>query len=301
MTVDVDESVTGDEGMFLRVTVDYRDAQSEDDIEDTPYEEGRRGIDDPRTGDPIQDDTDTPINESENQIGETPVMATSENAVREVPDVNNPPVYESASVMREVEENSGTGIAVGDPVTAADADGDTLTYTRTGGADMAAFTIDSTNGQLKVGEGTMLDFEGAQTTYVVEVTAKDPFGKSDTTTVTITVTNVNEKPDLTLIVDEPVTPPVTPTVVVTGASAVDYEENGAEAVATYTSSVADVTWSLSGDDADDFTISGGVLEFTSPPDFEVADGREHRQRVHGDGDGDWPLTAAGTVSLERWP
>ena len=82
------------------------------------------------------------------------------------------------------------------------------------------------------------------------------------------VINVNEPPDLTLVVDEPVTPPVIPAVVVTGDSAVDYEENGTEAVATYTSSVADVIWSLSGDDADDFTISGGVLEFTSPPDWE---------------------------------
>ena len=268
LTVDVDESVTGDEGMFLRVTVDYRDAQSEDDIEDTPYEEGRRGIDDPRTGGTNQDDPNTPIDEEEDQIGEAPVMATSKNAVREVPDVNNPPVYASPSVMREVEENSGPGIAVGDPVTAADADGDTLTYTRTGGADMAAFTIDSTNGQLKVGEGTKLDFEGAQTTYVVEVTAKDPFGKSDSTSVTITVTNVNEKPDLTLIVDEPVTPPTPDAVVVTGDSAVDYEENGTEAVATYMSSVADVIWSLSGDDADDFEISGGELTFMSSPDWE---------------------------------
>ena len=57
---------------------------------------------------------------------------------------------------------------------------------------------------------------------------------------------------------------------VTGDATVDYEENGTGAVATYTSSVADATWSLSGEDMDDFSISsGGVLEFTSPPDYEA--------------------------------
>ena len=131
--------------------------------------------------------------------------------MREVPDVNRPPEFASASMMREVEENSVAGIAVGDPVTADDPDDDVLTYTRQRRRRHGSVhdRLHET-GQIKVGEGTMLDFEGSQTTYVVEVTAKDPFGKSDSTTVTITVTNVNEPPDLTLIVDEPVTPPVIP-------------------------------------------------------------------------------------------
>ena len=107
---------------------------------------------------------------------------------------------------------------------------------------MGAFEITADNrssGQITVKKGTELDFEGSKTTYVVEVTADDPFGLSASTMVTIMVTDVNEKPEVMLIVDEPVTPP-TPTVVVTGDSAVDYEENGTGAVATYTSSVADV-------------------------------------------------------------
>ena len=57
--------------------------------------------------------------------------------------------------------------------------------------------------------------------------------------------------------EEPVTPPAAPTVTVTGATAVNYEENSTVAVGTYTSSVANVIWSLSGDDADDFEISSG--------------------------------------------
>ena len=43
-----------------------------------------------------------------------------------------------------------------------------------------------------------LDYEGGQTTYVIEVMAEDPFGLSDSTTVTIEVQNVNEPPDLML-------------------------------------------------------------------------------------------------------
>ena len=89
--------------------------------------------------------------------------------------------------------------------------------------------------------------------------------------VTITVTDVNEPPVLMLEGDdEPVTPPVMPTITVMGDATVDYEENGTEAVGTYTSSEADATWSLSGEDMDAFSISsGGVLEFTSPPDYEA--------------------------------
>ena len=151
---------------------------------------------------------------------------------------------------------------------------------------MGSFGIDSGTGQIEVGEGTDLDFEGMQTTYEVEVKAEDPFGLSDSTMVTITVTNVNEAPDLMLVPDEPVTRPEPDAVVVTGESAVDYEENGTEAVATYMSSVADVTWSLSGDDADDFSISDGVLEFTSPPDWESP--------LDANTDNDYMVTVAAT-------
>ena len=71
--------------------------------------------------------------------------------------------------------------------------------------------------------------------------------------VTVTVTNVEESLEIR------------------GPTAVDYAENGTDAVATYTVSGADgqVAWSLSGDDAGEFTISDrGVLTFNTPPDYE---------------------------------
>ena len=184
-TEDVDESAPSDEGLFLRVTVTYRDEQSIDDDESTPdYEEGRRGIDDP--------------NVSPDAVGEAPVLATSVNAVRKEPVTNADPMF-PASVTREVEENTAAGSNVGAAVEATDADGDTLTYSISGGADMASFDMpDSGTGQITVGAGTLLDFEGDQRTYMVEVTAEDPFDGVGTVMVTIMVTDVNEAPTLTL-------------------------------------------------------------------------------------------------------
>ena len=61
---------------------------------------------------------------------------------------------------------------------------------------------------------------------------------------------------------------------ISGMSSVEYAENGAEMVATYSASgpdAASATWTLEGDDAEDFEISSdGVLTFVSAPDYENA-------------------------------
>ena len=330
-STDEDES---DVGYFLKATAKYRDKKSmDDDVDDN-------------------DDVDE---------GDRDMSLISESAVRVTPDVNDAPEFETDTVDREVEENADGN--VGDPVKATDPDGDTLSYALSGGADKDAFGIDQKSGQIEVGANTDLNFEG-RTTYTVEVKADDPFGLSDTITVTITVTDVDEAPVLRLRPDN--TPPkfaattytrevaentaagrnigdpvratdyegdalaysmsgadaasltiggtsgqirakdaldyetkssytvtvtaadpaglsdaatVTITVtdvdeepVVSGNAAVDYAENGAGMVATYAATDpenGDIAWSLSGDDADDFEISGaGMLTFMSPPDFE---------------------------------
>ena len=61
---------------------------------------------------------------------------------------------------------------------------------------------------------------------------------------------------------------------ISGISATDYTENGTSTVATYAATGAatstTITWSLTGDDSDDFTISSsGALTFTSPPDYDT--------------------------------
>ena len=97
--------------------------------------------------------------------------------------------------------------------------------------------------------------------YMVTVEADDGT-YDDTHEVTVTVTDVNEP------------------LAITGDAEHDYAENGAGDVATFTATDPDagaaITWEMSGADASLFDISGGVLTFVSPPDYEAP----------GDADGD---------------
>ena len=184
---------------------------------------------------------------------------TSDNAVREAPETNNAPEF-PASVEVKVKESVTVGGNVGDPVTATDADDDVLTYSLSGGADKDAFGIDQASGRITVGAGTELDYE-TRTSYMVEVKAEDPFGRSDTVMVTITVTDVDEAPVS-----------VIKFLLISGMAEVDYAENGTGPVETYTAQGrggATITWLVAGADAGDFTIDGGgVLRFKISPDFE---------------------------------
>ena len=103
---------------------------------------------------------------------------------------NTAPMFATETAERMVPENTAAGENVGAPVTAMDADNDTLTYTL-GGTDGASFAIDGATGQITVGAGTVLDYE-TKATYSVTVTASDPGGLSDSTDVTITVTDVDD-------------------------------------------------------------------------------------------------------------
>ena len=108
---------------------------------------------------------------------------------------------------RCVEENTPSGVNIGAPISATDADetdlefGNTLTY-KLGGTDVASFDIDSSTGQLIT--KAPLDFENPHggsgndsNTYSVTVTVDDGETRTDAVTpqtVTIEVTDVNEPP-----------------------------------------------------------------------------------------------------------
>ena len=96
------------------------------------------------------------------------------------------------------------------------------------------------------------------------VTAVDPSGLSASVNVTVRVVDVNEKPVVTL-----------DTFVVSGAASIDYPETSTATVGTYTAAgtkATGVTWSLTGSDASDFSIStAGALSFRAQPDFESPD------------------------------
>ena len=145
---------------------------------------------------------------------------------------------------------------------AADPESDALTWSLAGD-DANDFSI--SGGALTFQSAP--DFEnpadtGSDNVYNVTVQVsdgKDVAGDADSSTdatlsVTVTVTNVNEPPPA-----------------VSGDAAVNYAENGTGPVHTYTATDPEsdaLTWTLAGDDANDFGISGGALTFQSAPDFE---------------------------------
>ena len=104
------------------------------------------------------------------------------------PPSNVPPEFSSSSTSRSVAENTSSGTNIGSPVTASDEDGDTLTYS-IGGTNASSFSIVSSTGQLRT--KSALDYE-TKSSYSVTVTAKDPSNASDSITVTISVTDVDE-------------------------------------------------------------------------------------------------------------
>ena len=152
-------------------------------------------------------------------------------------------------------------------VTATDRNNDVLTYSL-GGADAASFSIDSSTGQLSV--KAKLDRE-AKSSYMVTVTATDPYSLSDSVDVTIMVTDEDEVP---MIAGDDIRK--------------DYQENGTNPVATFTGTDPEgqtIYWSKAttdlindeeglavtdNEDAGAFSVSSdGVLTFSSSPDYET--------------------------------
>ena len=205
-------------------------------------------------------------------------------------------VVESDRTSRRVAENARAGQDIGAPVTAHDDDEELLIYTL-GGEDAASFDISRNNGQLRT--KAPLDHE-ARSSHTVVVTATDPSGATVGILVTI---NVND-------VDEPAR--------ITGPFSIDFAEKGTYPVAAFGAHDQDgdaVRWSLSGPDANRFTIDGGVLAFVEPPHYEEpqsavegvsrAEDNVYRVTVEASGGAhDVAVTVtdvdeAGTVSISR--
>ena len=105
------------------------------------------------------------------------------------PRQNSAPVFtDGAATTRSISENVDSGTNIGTAVSATDADNDTLTYTL-GGTDAAAFSIVSTSGQLQT--KAALDYE-TKTSYSVTVSVSDGNAGTDSITVTINVTDVDD-------------------------------------------------------------------------------------------------------------
>jgi hypothetical protein len=91
-----------------------------------------------------------------------------------------------------ITENSDVGTSVG-TVTATDVEQNPLTYAITGGNSSGAFAINSATGEITVADAAPLDFETTpQFSLTVQVTETTGGALSDTATVTIDLTDVQE-------------------------------------------------------------------------------------------------------------
>ena len=177
--------------------------------------------------------------------------------------VNEAPTLTAGGATHNYAEN---GTAVIHTYTATDPEGATLIWSLEG-TDAADFTI--TGGALKF--ASTPDHESpadSDENNIYSITVKVTDGTNPVTrAVTVTVTNVNEAPTLT------------------GSSAVTKVADVGKVVATYTATDpenATIQWSLSGTDAADFTITGGVLTFKVVPDDDNPHDSRHQQHLPGD-------------------
>ena len=222
-------------------------------------------------------------------IGETGVLSFANPPNYESPaDSGRDNVYEVTVVARGDASNSGTldvVVTVTDQNEGPEISGQQslsftenqatervlATYTATDPEDPSAsitrWSLTGTDaGDFTIGESGQLTFRnvpnyerpadsGRDNVYNLSVRASDGrnYGYLE---VTVTVEDVNEAPTITTISRAPFT----------------YRENGKATLHTFRATDPErsaITWSVTGTDRDDFTISEtGVLAFASPPDYE---------------------------------
>ena len=168
-----------------------------------------------------------------------------------VTNVNEAPTI-SGSSSRSVAENSSSVASY----TASDPEGNSISWSLSG-TDAGDFSI-SPHGHLAFASAPNYESPADANTnnlYVVTVRATDNGSPARTATkgVWVTVTNVNERPTIS------------------GSSSRSVAENSSS-VASYSASDPEgnsISWSLSGTDAGDFSISSsGALSFSSAPNYE---------------------------------
>ncbi len=171
------------------------------------------------------------------------------------PPANSPPVFAGNSATLSVAEDAAIGANVGDPVTATDADNDTLTYSL---ADSDAFAIGEATGQITVAGA--LDYETAAS-YTLTVSVRDgknADGEVDPSvdvsiSVTVSVVNVDEPGSVILAAAPRAGMPVT-------AEAQDPDGDATGVSWSWARSADQVTWE---------TIDGATQASYTPADSDV--------------------------------
>ena len=210
-------------------------------------------------------DFETKQDDDSNNIYEVTIRATDGNAdhVRTldveitVTDENETPVIDD--IIIDVYEENGTGDVA--DFSATDPENDTVEWTLSGDDD-AYFEIDDETGVLTfvAPPDYELMVDGVQKyTYDITVQASDDEFTAPLP-VTITVDNVDETPTISGETENDTINPF-----------FDHKENDASPIHRLSSLDPEgtaITWELDGADKDELSITGGVLEFPSPPNFE---------------------------------
>ncbi len=167
-------------------------------------------------------------------------------------------VNDNNPVLSASDKSVSEGTTAVETVSATDADaGDSKTYSISG-TDASFFSIGATTGVLTFASAP--DYENpadanTDNVYVLDVTVTDGGSNTDTKTINVTVTDVNDNNPVLSASDKSVS-------------------EGTTAVETVSAADADAgdskTYSISGTDASFFNIGAttGVLTFTNAPDYE---------------------------------
>ena len=207
-----------------------------------------------------------------NQLDDTVSVTVDVEDINERPVISGADVLNFAEIQFDVDpaDLTDADYLVG-AFTAYDDDGDDLTWSLGMHNDGEHFAIaENADGEGVLSFDIEPDFENpvaSNNFYVVEVVASD--GNLDgTVTVVVTVTNVDETPEITGGSDTP------------SFAEIEWDANMADLVVeTFTArdeedGITGIIWSRSGADASDFTIDSGtgVLSFAQPPNFEMPAG-----------------------------
>ena len=181
-------------------------------------------------------------------------------------DENRAPTFSGSSISYSITDiaNASVGDDIGSPVTATDADNDTLSYS-VDGEDKSYFSIVSSSGQLEVTQALIDD---SSSSYSIKVIATDPSDATAEISVTITVTRLvtqQQQSNSAPVFDDGTS---------TSRSIAENIPSGQNIGDPVTATDDDndtLTYSLEGTDADSFSIvsTSGQLQTSAALDYET--------------------------------
>lgn len=121
---------------------------------------------------------------------DTPITSFTSGVLTVGSPTTVPPVVNNQSFF--VAENTPNGVSVGN-IFATDSDGQVVNYAAPGAGP--AFAVNSQTGRITVANSSLLDFE-TNPSFAFTTTVTDNSGATDSATITINLTNVNEAPNV---------------------------------------------------------------------------------------------------------